>query len=92
MSTDDLSHRIGERQLIEGRVRRVSDNDRYVYLNFGSDWRTDFTIRLDRKMIDTAGFDISRLAGTRLRARGVLQESRGPLMDIMHLQQIELLP
>ncbi|MEM7045756.1 MAG: thermonuclease family protein [Pseudomonadota bacterium] len=89
---DDLSDRSGELGIVEGRVTRVSGNDRYLYLNFGHDWRTDFTLRLDRKMAETAGFHTAGLEGKRLRARGVLQEARGPLMDITHLQQIELLP
>ena len=44
---DELAGWIGTRQIIVGRVRRVSGNDRYIYLNFGADWRTDFTVRLD---------------------------------------------
>ncbi len=89
---DDLSAWVGTRQLVEGRVRRVSETDRYVYLNFGIDWRTDFTTRLDRKMIKSAGFDVTALRGKKLRVRGVLVESRGPLIDIAHLKQIEFLP
>ena len=90
--TDDLAPWIGTRQLVEGRVRRVSDNDRYVYLNFGADWRTDFTARLNKKMMISAGMDKNSFDGRKLRIRGVLQESRGPLIDIAHLKQIEFLP
>lgn len=89
---DQLSDWIGTRQLVEDRVQRVSGNDRYVYLNFGADWRTDFTVRLDRRTIDAIGFDPADLEGKKLRVRGVLQESRGPLIDVSSLKQIELLP
>ncbi|MDH3660504.1 MAG: thermonuclease family protein, partial [Alphaproteobacteria bacterium] len=89
---DNLMGWIGSRQLVEGRVQRVSDNDRYVYLNFGRDWRTDFTVRLHRKMIEAQGFDATNLDGKTLRVRGVLQDSRGPLIDVSNLKQIELLP
>ncbi len=88
----DLSAWMGTRQLVEGRVRRVSETDRYVYLNFGNDWRTDFTTRLNRKMVDKAGFDVTALDGRKLRVRGVLVESRGPLIDIADPKQIEFLP
>ena len=91
-ASDDLGGLIGTRQIVEGRVRRVSENDRYLYINFGADWRTDFTVRLRRKLAEAAGLDRSRLDGERLRVRGVLQESRGPLIDISHPQQIEFLP
>lgn len=89
---EELSPWIGTRQLIEGRVRRVSENDRYVYLNFGADWRTDFTVRLDRKLASSFAFDMSDLRGKRLRLRGVLEESRGPLINVSHLKQIEFMP
>jgi len=90
--TDDLSAWIGTRQLVEGRVYRVGGNKRYVYLNFGADWRTDFTARLDRKMIKRADIDEAIFDGKKLRLRGVLTESRGPLMTISHQKQIEILP
>ena len=89
---DKLSALTGTRQLVEGKVRRVSETDRYVYLNFGNDWRIDFTTRLNRKMIERAGFDLAALKGKKLRVRGVLVESRGPLIDIAHPKQIEFLP
>jgi len=91
-ATDDLSAWIGGHQLVEGRVRRVSENDRYLYLNFGDDWRTDFTVRLRRKLASSHGLDQDLLTGQKLRIRGVLQESRGPLIDIVNTQQIEFLP
>jgi hypothetical protein len=90
-AADDLEGWIGTRQLVEGRVRRVSVNDRYVYLNFGADWRTDFTARLERKMTDRLGVDVDELRGKALRVRGVLEESRGPLIHISHIKQIEYL-
>lgn len=87
-----LADWIGTRQLVEGRVHRVSENDRYLYLNFGADWRTDFTTRLDRKMMKPGGFEAADYDGKKLRVRGVVVESRGPLIDIVHLKQIEFLP
>ena len=91
-SADDLDAWIGMHQLMEGEVRRISNNKRYVYLNFGSDWRTDFTARLDRKMIKRTGLDEAMFDGKKLRLRGVIEESRGPLMTITHPKQIEILP
>lgn len=91
-TVDALDDWIGTRQIVEGSVQRVHENDRYAYLNFGADWRTDFTVRLHRKMIDEEGLDMSTFDAKRLRVRGVLQQSRGPLIDISHLKQIEFLP
>ncbi len=91
-AADDLDGLIGTVQIVEGRVRRVSDNERYAYLNFGADWRTDFTVRLDRTLIESGGLDLAGLEGKTLRVRGLVQEARGPLIDISHLAQIEILP
>ena len=88
----NLKGSIGVLQMVEGDIRRVSGNDRYVYLNFGADWRTDFTVRLRRKLAEANGFDHETMKGRKLRVRGVLQESRGPLIDIINTQQIEFLP
>ncbi|MEZ5934892.1 MAG: thermonuclease family protein [Alphaproteobacteria bacterium] len=88
----ELNGLIGTRQLVEGRVLRVFSNDRHVYLNFGADWRTDFTVRLDRKMIEAAAFNAADFDGKLLRIRGVLEEARGPLIAIQHPKQIEFLP
>ena len=91
-AADDLDGLIGTVQIVEGRVRRVSDNDRYAYLNFGVDWRTDFTVRLDRRLVESGDLDVTGLEGKTLRVRGFVQEARGPLIDISHPAQIEILP
>ncbi|MGI9437757.1 MAG: thermonuclease family protein [Geminicoccaceae bacterium] len=91
-SADALDHRIGTNEIVEGRVTRVSSNDRYVYLNFGADWRTDFTIRLDQRMVAAEELDVRRFEGKKLRVRGFIQEARGPLIDIVNPKQIEVLP
>lgn len=83
---------IGKTSLVEGQVVRISSNDRYVYLNFGKDWRTDFTVRLRQKLLKQSGIEPSSFDGKKLRVRGFVQEARGPLIDISHLKQIEVIP
>ncbi|MGI9503017.1 MAG: thermonuclease family protein, partial [Geminicoccaceae bacterium] len=72
-TVEDLAGWIGTRQLVEGRVRRTYSNKRYVYLNFGADWRTDFTARLDRSMLEARSMDAADFEGKALRVRGVLE-------------------
>lgn len=86
------SRAIGRTGLIEGRVVRTYSNKRYVYLNFGKDWRTDFTVRLRHKLLEGSGLEPDGFSGTTLRVRGFVQDSRGPLIDIAHLKQIEVIP
>jgi endonuclease YncB( thermonuclease family) len=86
---------IGSFRIVQGEVVRVAPTDHYLYLNFGDDWRTDFTIRLRRGELDDAfarsGVSIERLAGRRVEARGYVLEAGGPLIEVSHPEQIEVL-
>ena len=90
-----LGRLIHSYQLIEGTVVAVGESGGRLYLNFGSDWRTDFTVSIDRKNVSdfaAAGIDLKSLAGRRLRARGFLAWRGGPMIEATHPEQIELLP
>lgn len=87
-----MDEHIGKTSLVEGRVIRVFENDRYVYLNFGKDWRSDFTVRLRQKLLKRNSLQPDHFDGKRLRIRGFVQEARGPLIHISHLKQIEIIP
>ena len=67
----------------------------HVYLNFGADWRRDFTVRLRRAELDVglarSGLAIERLTDHRLEIRGYVLEAGGPLIDVSHPEQIEVL-
>ena len=81
-------------QLIEGIVLKPALVRGRVYLNFGQDWRQDFTITVaprDRRLFDRAGFDYLGLAGHRVRVRGWLKHYNGPSIEASHPEQIEVL-
>ena len=87
--------RQGQFSLIEGRVLQASDQQRYFYLNFGSDWRTDTTARIDRdtlRAMQRAGFEPAELEGRRVRLRGTLFAENGPMIELWTHQGIEILP
>jgi endonuclease YncB( thermonuclease family) len=93
---DQLADAVGSFQIVHGRVLRVAPTDHYVYLNFGHDWRSDFTLRLRRAELD-AGFarsplDVLALAGRRVEVRGFVLEAGGPLIELSHPEQIQVLP
>ncbi len=90
-----LGRLIHSYQLVEGTVASVGEGGGRVYLNFAPDWRSDFTISVERKDVSAfaaAGIDLNTLAGTRLRARGFLAWRNGPMIEASHPEQIELLP
>jgi micrococcal nuclease len=94
LTPDEAGRRIGSFQLVEGRVMRADLVRGRLYVNFGADWRTDFTISVEPRNLrsfDAAGFDYAGLAGRLIRVRGWLKEFNGPAIRVTHPEQIELL-
>lgn len=93
---DQLADAVGSFQIVQGRVLRVAPTEDYVYLNFGRDWRSDFTLRLRRAELDgrfaRSGIDVLALAGRRVEVRGFVLEAGGPLIELSHPEQIQVLP
>ena len=93
---DQLADAIGSFQIVQGRVLRVAPTEDYVYLNFGQDWRSDFTLRLRRAELDASfarsPVDVLALAGRRVEVRGFVLNAGGPLIELSHPEQIQVLP
>jgi hypothetical protein len=65
-----------------------------AYMNFGTDWKSDFTLVLDADALRTFeadGIGIETLQGRRVRARGWVEYFNGPMIEITHPEQIEVL-
>jgi len=87
-----LGRLIGTFQLVEGTVLEAARVKGRVYLNFGADWRTDFTIAVDApagRVFKKAGVDPLAYQGKRVRVRGWLKEFNGPMIAVTHPEQIE---
>lgn len=81
-------------QVVEGVVLDAAEVRRRVYLNFGTDWRDDFTVSIAPEHVRAfraAGFEPLDLTGRRIRVRGWLHRRNGPMIDATHPEQIELL-
>jgi hypothetical protein len=95
LDLERLGRLIHSYQLVEGKVAAVGEGGGRIYLNFAEDWRSDFTVSVERKdapAFATAGMDLKALAGKRLRMRGFLAWRNGPMIEASHPEQIELLP
>lgn len=91
---EETTELIGSFQIVEGRVRQAAEVGGKVYLNFGPDYRTDFTVSVaprDQHLFDEAGVDLLGLEGRRIRVRGWLSRRNGPMIEATHPEQIELL-
>ena len=93
-TADDTVSHIGTFQLVEGAPVAVAIVRGRAYLNYGADWRTDFTVSVspaDMKLFRRAGIDIKNFEGRRLRVRGWITERNGPMINVTHPEQIERL-
>ncbi len=90
---ENADARIGAYALIKGTVRNAARRGDKIYLNFGADWRSDFTVMIERK--DWKNFrdpDPLALQGRSLIVRGVLHRDNGPMLRVTRAAQIEVLP
>ncbi len=85
---------IGSFQIIEGRVLRTGGGRNKFYLNFGKNWRRDFTVGINRKLVRQFardGLNLRRLRGRTIRVRGWLEGRGGPYIQATSAAQIEVL-
>lgn len=84
---------VGSFQLVVGRVLDAAAVNGRVYLNFGKDWRQDFTVSVSpgqRETFETAAFDLLDLEGRWIRVRGWIERYNGPMIEATHPEQIEV--
>ena len=89
-----LAQDVDSFQLVEGIITSTADIRGRVYLNFGADYKTDFTIAIakrDRKRFKRAGIDPVSLEGARVRVRGWVELMNGPMIWLDHPERLEIL-
>ncbi|MEC9347948.1 MAG: thermonuclease family protein [Pseudomonadota bacterium] len=94
LGPDDAGTRIGTFQVVEGTIVDAALLRGTVYLNFGADWRTDFTVSIGRRAMApfrAAGLEPETWNGRQVRVRGWLDQRNGPMIEVTHPEQIELL-
>jgi micrococcal nuclease len=98
---DILSRLAQSYEIVEGEVRSVADIKGRTYVNFGDNWRKDFTAFISPQSARLFGgtpaagpmtsFDAASLKGKRIRVRGWLKNFNGPSITVTHPEQIEIL-
>ena len=92
-SFDKVERLIGTFQLVEGVVVDAQTVRNMTYLNFTTDWRTDFTASIDKRALKSfkaSGLDPLTLKGRTVRVRGWIKKRNGPMIDLSHPEQIEI--
>lgn len=94
LDTQAAETQINRFALVEGRVLNVAEVRGRAFLNFGDDWKTDFTISIAPKNLKhfrNDGITPVDYKGRRVRVRGWLKSRNGPMIDVTHPEQIEVL-
>jgi len=84
----------GRFAFVSGLVLDAARVKNMVYLNFGPNWRTDFTVAIaahDLRLFRKAGIDPLTLKGKTIRARGWIKRDFGPMITITNPGQIEIM-
>lgn len=79
-------------QLVQGVVLSFAKISDYMFLNFGADYKTDFTVVIDRKNWPRfAEAAVESYTGKTIRVRGWMEKWNGPMLRVSHPEQIEVL-
>ena len=93
---DQLADAVGSFQIVRGRVLRVAPTEHYVYLNFGG-----LAERLHpapaargtrRELRPFSGRRAGLSRAARIEVRGFVLDAGGPLIELSHPEQIQVLP
>jgi len=90
---DDVRKDVGTFQIVEGKVLNASLRNGRAYLNFGTDWKTDFTMTVDpedMKNFRSTGVDPRDYVGQTIRVRGIVQWLNGPEIEVANPQSVEV--
>ena len=83
----DISRLAGSFAVVEGKVIRAAAVGPTIYLNFGADWRRDFTVAIPKRLLKGSTPEIYE--GRDIRVRGWVQRRNGPLIAVSTLEEIE---
>jgi micrococcal nuclease len=91
---DEAGRYAGSFQIVEGEVADTAMVEGQLFVNFGEDWRTAFSLRLSPealRLFRREGIAPASLKGARLRVRGWVRGGERPIIDVTHPEQIERL-
>ena len=91
---NQLAQYVDSTQIVEGIILSTADVRGRIYLNFGVDYKTDFTVSVAKKHVKDfakANVDLLGLEGARIRVRGWIELINGPSIWLDHPERLEIL-
>ena len=83
--------RFGKYQMFKGKVIEVAKVGKRTFLNFGNNWRTDFSVEIKNKHLKHFSKPLDSYKGKTVIIRGILRPVNGALINATHEQQIEVI-
>jgi Staphylococcal nuclease homologue len=86
---------LGTFQIVQGTVTSAAVRSGRAYINFGEDWKTDFTATIapeDLKAFRDVDIDPQSYTGKTIRVRGVIEWHDGPEIELATPDDIEIVP
>lgn len=91
---DPLAQYVDSFQIVEGVVTSAANIRGTTYLNFGANYKTDFTVVIDKdtaKKFEDRALDPMSLEGARVRVRGWIELYNGPNIQLGDADRLEVL-
>ncbi len=90
----DLVEKVDAYRIVEGRILSTGKARNVSYLNFGTNWQSDFTVTVAKrhlKRFNNSIGSLGKLKGKYIRVRGWMVSRRGPMIEVYHSGQIEII-
>ena len=94
LGVDEAESAIGQFAIVKGRIESVALKKNRIYINFGKNWKDDFTVSIspqDKRKFSKAGLDPLGWGGEMVRVRGSVREYNGPYIEVTHPEAIEFI-
>lgn len=94
LTPDTAAQGNGTLRIVEGRIVKSATSNNNLYLNFGNDYRKDFTVMITpslRKILSHRGIDPMSFSGQTVRVRGWIRDRNGPFMELETPERLEIL-
>ncbi len=94
LSPEETPGHLNSFQIVEGKIESAAIKKNRYYLNFGGNWRDDFTVSIapeNKSVFSKQGINPLDWNGKRVRVRGWVQSYNGPYIDVTHPEAIEIL-
>lgn len=89
VTPETAPHHLQQFVMVSGKVTRSFKARDAYYINFGEDWKTDFSIKIPRNAWRGFGEHLAVADGAPMRVRGTIIQENGPMIVVTRPEQME---